>query len=466
MMRQPMLRNAVRILAASIASALFAGALLTAPALAVDAPDALGPWEVGHRRTFAVPPHLPGGPTVFIELWYPTDVDTGAFTEYFLFNLLFTTLVIDSTVAREDVAVASAGNFPLIVFSHGSGGIPNQSPDLGEALASHGFIVIATDHYNNLFVGGSQPFAVTARQRPKDISWAIDYMLARNADGGDDFFGAIDSSRIGLTGHSFGGFTTYAVASGFTNAFCDETAVDFGEECTTDLDCDCGGACAPGTCDQETVAADARVKVIVPVSPAHGILSDAELESVALPTLCMDGTAEPASTRCTRPFPLTQANAPANCRANVIDAVHTAFAAICPIGTALIQAGICPSLSDPPPCDDPPPTDPAEYTAWIALGAGGLVDPFIETCVDAVIPLADVTRLQSLYTVAFMRRHLNGETDYDPFLTVAYAETEPDIIFLKGALRVPVLSVGGVAALGGLLSGTAAWRLRKRRRRG
>jgi hypothetical protein len=246
---------------------------------------------------------------------------------------------------------------------------------------------------------------------------------------------------------------------------------NFGEECTTDLDC------APGTCDEETVAADARVKVIVPVSPAHGILSDAELESVALPTLCMDGTAEPFSTRCTRPFPLTQALAPANCRANVIDAVHTAFAAICPIGTALIQAAICPSLAAPPVggvCEDPldpsPPsgldyTDPAVYTSWIALGAEGLVGPFIETCVDAVIPLADVLRLQNLYTVAFMRRHLNGETDYDPFLTVAYAETEPDIIFLKGALRLPVLSVGGVAVLGGLLSGTAAWRLRRRRRR-
>ena len=118
------------------------------------------------------------------------------------------------------------------------------------------------------------------------------------------------------------------MASGFTNAFCDETANNFGEECTTDLNCDCGGTCAPGTCDQETVAANSRVKVIVPVSPAHGILTDAELKSVALPTLCMDGTGEPASTRCAWPFPLTQAMAPAG------------------------------------------------YTARISLGAGGLVVPF------------------------------------------------------------------------------------------
>ena len=60
---------------------------------------------------------------------------------------------------------------------------------------------------------------------------------------------------------------------------------------------------------------------------------------------------------------------------------------------------------------------------------------------------------------------MNGETGYDPFLTLAYADTEPDIIFLKGALALPVLSVGGAAVLGGLLSGTAAWRVRRRRRR-
>ena len=34
------------------------------PALAIDAPDALGPWKVGHREASVVsPPHLPSGAT-------------------------------------------------------------------------------------------------------------------------------------------------------------------------------------------------------------------------------------------------------------------------------------------------------------------------------------------------------------------------------------------------------------------
>jgi predicted dienelactone hydrolase len=449
--------NAVRILAVALAAGLLGEA-----AWAVDAPDTLGPWNVGHRRTFAMPPHVSG--TSFIELWYPTDDTTGTLTEYFLANMSFAILNVDSTVAFEDAGVAS-GSFPLIAFSHGSGGIPNQSIEVCEALASHGFIVIAAEHINNTFIGPSQPGSVTARQRPKDVSWMIDYMLARSADGGDDFSGSIDSSKIGVSGHSFGGFTTYAMASGFTNAFCDTNATDYGSTCTLDTDCDCGGACPVGTCSHETVAADARVDVLVPISPAHEFFSDAELESITLPTLCMAGTAEAASTRCNRPFPLTQENASPNYRADVIGASHTAFASICPIGFALIDSGICPSLAAPPVdgvCEDPtdpsPPsgldyTDPAVYTAWAALGAGALTGPFIETCVIPLIPRSEVVRLQSLYTISMFRRHLLGETGYDAYLTQAYAATEPDITFFSGLISLPVLSTGGAALLAGLLSG-------------
>jgi hypothetical protein len=39
--------------------------------------------------------------------------------------------------------------------------------------------------------------------------------------------------------------------------------------------------------------------------------------------------------------------------------------------------------------------------------------------------------LQNLYATAFFRRHLLGQTSYDPFLTTAYAvSNEPDIDFI------------------------------------
>ena len=132
-------------------------------------------------------------------------------------------------------------------------------------------------------------------------------------------------------------------------------------------------------------------------------------------------------------------------------------------------------MGEPPACEDPlnpsPPsgldyTDPDVYTAWTALGAGGLVDPFIETCVAPLILRSDVVRLQSLYTVTLLRRPLLGATGYDAFLTQADAATEPDITFFLGLISLPVLSTGGAALLAGLLSGAGAWGIQRQRSKG
>jgi predicted dienelactone hydrolase len=451
-------RHVIRLLAVLVP------VMLAVPALAIDAPDALGPWKVGHREaSVASPPHLPSGATQFFDIWYPVDnVDwVGAFTTYFLSELLFATIELDSTVAKRDVPVSSTGGRGLIVFSHGSGSVAVQSVVLVETLASHGFIVVAPTHYfNNSFDtqnGNSQPFLVTARQRPKEASFSIDYMFGRNQDNLDDFFGSIDETKVGMTGHSFGGFTTYAMASGYTSGFCDtETDSDYGDACTTGAEC-------IATCSVATVPADARVKVLMPVSPAHELLSGTELQSVGLPTLCMAGTIEALSTQCRRPFPLTQASASPNFRVDVIGAAHEAFANTCDFGNALIDAGICASLSDSPPCDDPTADpanydDPADYDAWASLpGAGALIQPYINVCVVPQIPLAEVVRLQTLYTVSMFRRHLLGETEYDAFLTADYAAAqEPSAIFWPDAFSVPALTAAGLVLLGGLLAGTAA----------
>ncbi len=46
-------------------------------------------------------------------------------------------------------AIAEAGPFPLIVFSHGFGGDKRQSTFFCTHLASHGFAVAAMDHVGN-----------------------------------------------------------------------------------------------------------------------------------------------------------------------------------------------------------------------------------------------------------------------------------------------------------------------------
>ncbi len=344
-----------------------------------DAPDATGPWAVGHRQLASVdtsrpPQGDPAGRSLPLEVWYPVDpADAyGPFTEYTLTG----PFTLPSALAHEDVTVSSAGPRPLIVFSHGSGGIAIQSVALMERLASHGFVVVAPNHTGNTSFDNSTPIAQALLDRVPDVSFVIDHMTTRAATLADPFYGRIDGLNVGVAGHSLGGFTALAVKAGY-----------------------------------QSIPADARVQAIMPIAPAASALSDAELGTITVPTLFMTGTLDPLLADEVRAAGLIQSS-PFNYRADVIGANHTHFANVCDIGNALIAAGFG------------PPT-------WPALGAGALVAPYNATCIPPAFSITEASRLQNLYATAFFRRHLLGETVYDPFLTTAYATAnEPDITFI------------------------------------
>jgi dienelactone hydrolase len=121
-------------------------------------------------------------------------------------------------------ASARAGTYPLVVFSHGFGAHRRQSTFLCTHLASHGYVVAAMDHTGNTVfetvqmmmaaqMGGPPPDPVAILSevipaRPADVTFVLDRLLAGVAG-----VPAIDADRIGMSGHSFGGWTTLMVAA-------------------------------------------------------------------------------------------------------------------------------------------------------------------------------------------------------------------------------------------------------------
>jgi len=105
---------------------------------------------------------------------------------------------------------------PLVAFSHGNSGLRQQSTFLMTHLASWGFVVVAPDHVGNTF---SEMLALPdeeARrethlrmraQRPHDIHAAIRALL--DAGHAGDVLPPLDAARLGLLGHSFGGWTAF-----------------------------------------------------------------------------------------------------------------------------------------------------------------------------------------------------------------------------------------------------------------
>ena len=106
------------------------------------------------------------------------------------------------------------GRHPLVMLSHGRGSNPLQYAWFAETLASQGYIVAGLYHYRaNTYDQSIAYLSNKIWQRPRDISSAIDFLLK------DPVWGkAIDAERIGVAGHSQGGFTSLWIGGAKVNA--------------------------------------------------------------------------------------------------------------------------------------------------------------------------------------------------------------------------------------------------------
>lgn len=98
-------------------------------------------------------------------------------------------------------AAALPGTYPLIVYSHPSGAHRRAATFLCTHLSSHGYVVAALDHRED-----ETPDRKIADRVP-DVRFLLDHLLDGPAwDPGV----RLDPARIGIVGHSFGGWTALA----------------------------------------------------------------------------------------------------------------------------------------------------------------------------------------------------------------------------------------------------------------
>lgn len=132
------------------------------------------------------------------EIWYPAEApDAGR----------------DCAAEMRD-APSLPGTWPLILFSHHSGGHRRAATFLCTHLSSHGYVVAALDHSEVVAKelarkDGEAAAQKTARMeawiasRVPDMRFLLDYLL-------DHTETKVDEEAIGIVGHSFGGWTALA----------------------------------------------------------------------------------------------------------------------------------------------------------------------------------------------------------------------------------------------------------------
>ena len=133
-----------------------------------------------------------------------------------------------------DLSPAKDDYFPIIIFSHGFEGWRSQNTTQIQELVSHGYVVFSVDHTHDALITifedgtfvksakkyckGCDPeefykvFNPQINTRIEDVRFVIDQIEKMQKNKIEsDIFSIMDTDKIGVFGHSFGGGTSLAV---------------------------------------------------------------------------------------------------------------------------------------------------------------------------------------------------------------------------------------------------------------
>ena len=331
-----------------------------------------GPYNAGFDTAEITYEAAPGqrARTLRVAIWYPTRALRGRTAARYAG-------LIVRPEGKLEAPIEPEGTFPVLLFSHGNAALAEQSFYLTEYFAQHGWVVLSPDHTENTFkdTDGSVNYS-SAMDRPQDISAVLDWALSRPQG---HFLHERLTDDIALAGHSFGGYTTLAVAGGtFPTddivAFCDANPATK----------ECQAFTGPASVEvYKQGFLDPRIKAAIPQTPAGAFFFGEGLSNIAIPTLLMTGALDSSLKNEEEGDPIW-ANLPENSGQNIrLDfnkGGHFTFSNMCTL------FGFIDLVKD-----------------------DGCGSEFIE--VDVAL---DIIRQ---YTLAFTQKHLLGDTRHDALLS-------------------------------------------------
>jgi predicted dienelactone hydrolase len=135
-----------------------------------------------------------------MTIWYPAEPGTGT-PVTFAANPVYT-----GHDALQDAEVSSSGRHPVVLLSHGLGGLAYSAGWLAQGLAQNGAVVIAPNHPNSSFFDFDMQAGMNHWTRTQDMQAALQ-ALELDAE----FGAALDLGRIYAAGFSYGGWTALSL---------------------------------------------------------------------------------------------------------------------------------------------------------------------------------------------------------------------------------------------------------------
>jgi len=198
---------------------------------------------------------------------------------------------------------------PIIVISHGLGSDRRTYAYLARQLASYGFVVAVPEHPGSnaqqlqALINGTVSEVMAPSEfvdRPLDIKYLLDELTRLNQSSA--LQGRFDLNRVGIVGHSFGGYTALALAGAEINF--QQLAADCNlHSYNLSLLLQCRAQDLPQPLPD---LHDPRVKAIIAINPiGSSLLGSSDFASIQVPVMLISSSADtitPALIEQIRPF--------------------------------------------------------------------------------------------------------------------------------------------------------------------